>query len=131
MSRWLSRALIRGPFLRLCLDERDFRAALRDIECQKPHPSFLGSAQADATTHLISSNRGLVAIVTLGDMTKRDLVEVYALLVHEAVHVWQALREDLGERDPSHEFEAYALQSIAGTLMQAYTERRGRKRVRK
>lgn len=129
MSRWLSRTLIRGPFMRLCLDERDFHAALRQIDCPKPYPPFLAGAQADATAHLISSSRGLVAIVTLRATTKRrDLIDVHALLVHEAVHVWQALRGDMGERDPSHEFEAYAVQSLSDELMRAYAAQRGRKR---
>jgi hypothetical protein len=116
--------------MRLCLDEKDFHAALRDIKTPKPYPPFLGSASANATTHLLQTNRGLAAIVTLGDTTGVDPIEVYALLVHEAMHIWREIRLDLDERDPSAEFEAYAMQMLARELMQAYAARKGRKRGR-
>ncbi len=47
----------------------------------------------------------------------RDPVEVAGLLVHEAVHVWQAYAQSIGERTPGEEQEAYAIQGIAQELM--------------
>ncbi|ENX41541.1 hypothetical protein F887_01937 [Acinetobacter sp. NIPH 2100] len=51
--------------------------------------------------------KGTYAVVQLGDTSERDLIEVYGLLLHESVHVWQRIRKLMGEREPSSEFEAY------------------------
>lgn len=43
--------------------------------------------------------------------------------MHEAVHVFQHFKKSIGERKPSKEFEAYAIQSIADRLMNEYADR--------
>lgn len=63
---------------------------------------------------------GHYAVVQLGDTSGREQIEVYGLLLHEAVHVWQRIRELMGEREPSTEFEAYSIQSIAQDLFEMY-----------
>lgn len=60
----------------------------------------------------------------MGSRKGRSLQQVHALLVHEAVHLWQDARRVLGEKEPSAEFEAYAVQSISQRLMEAYDEAR-------
>lgn len=64
-----------------------------------------------------------VAIVTVCTTNAADTVD---LLVHEATHVWQDIREAIGETHPSSEFEAYALQNISANLFSAYQKTRGR-----
>lgn len=55
----------------------------------------------------------------------RDGVAVASLLVHEAVHAWQYVLEDIGQRDkPGREIEAYALQAICIELLDAYRRTR-------
>jgi hypothetical protein len=51
---------------------------------------------------------------------------VVALLVHEAVHLWQYIKEDIGEHNPSKEFEAYAIQNLTQELLQSYNIARDR-----
>lgn len=46
--------------------------------------------------------------------------QVYALLVHEAVHIWQRVKELLGEHSPSAEFEAYSIQRISLELIDSW-----------
>ena len=119
MSRappWLSRSLIVGPFLTLCRTEGEFHAVLRHIKAPKPYPYFVGSG-ANATTHFVDTSRGLVAAVCVN--LSKNSVEDAALLVHEAVHIWQHFRRDIGETNPSDEFEAYSIQSIAQQLLTA------------
>ncbi|GEA69115.1 hypothetical protein PA3_32730 [Acinetobacter pittii] len=65
---------------------------------------------------------GAYAIVQLGDTSERNLIEVYGLLLHEAVHVWQKIKKLMGEREPSVEFEAYSIQAIAQDLFEMYEE---------
>ncbi|ENV03482.1 hypothetical protein F968_01136 [Acinetobacter sp. NIPH 817] len=44
---------------------------------------------------------GAYAIVQIGDTSERKPIEVYGLLLHEAVHVWQKIRKLMGEKEPS------------------------------
>ena len=55
---------------------------------------------------------------------KRDRLGIVSLIVHEATHVWQHVRRDIGETEPSTEFEAYAMQSIVIQLCAAYSKTR-------
>jgi len=121
---WLSRALIVGPYIALCRTEREFHTVLRHIQAPKPYPPFTG-VHADATTHFVETSRGTAAIVCT-NVTKRSPATT-ALLVHEAVRIWQQHRDDIWEKSPSHEFEAYAVQHIAQELMTAFERKAGRK----
>ncbi|WP_242100976.1 hypothetical protein, partial [Acinetobacter baumannii] len=66
---------------------------------------------ADAQVSTFSD--GAYAIVQIGDTSDKDQIQVYGLLLHEAVHVWQKMKKLMGEREPSSEFEAYSIQAIA------------------
>lgn len=63
---------------------------------------------------------GAYAIVQIGDTADKDLLQVYGLLLHEAVHVWQIVKRRMGEREPSVEFEAYSIQAIAQDLFEMF-----------
>lgn len=65
------------------------------------------------------------AIVTVANHTRRP-IEVIGLLTHEAMHVWREIRNCIGERDPSAEFEAYSMQAITQELIAAYEATRGK-----
>ena len=62
------------------------------------------------------------AIVQIGDTSKRISVEIHGLLLHESVHVWQRIRQRMGEHNPSTEFEAYSIQAIAQDLFAMFEE---------
>jgi len=79
---------------------------------------FLSSAGAAAQVDYYFD--GAYAIVQLGDTSERKPIEVYGLLLHEAVHVWQKIRKLMGEREPSVEFEAYSIQAIAQDLFEMF-----------
>ena len=66
---------------------------------------------------------GLTLIVTLGPQAKAaGDVDVAGLLCHEATHVWQAVRDNMGEKSPSSEFEAYSMQAIFQGVYQDYLD---------
>lgn len=65
---------------------------------------------------------GKYAVVQLGDTSEQSAIEIYGLLLHESVHIWQKVRERMGEKAPSSEFEAYSIQSIAQDLFYAFEE---------
>lgn len=65
---------------------------------------------------------GAYAVVQLGDTSDKKLIEIYGLLLHETVHVWQKVKKLMGEKEPSSEFEAYSIQAIAQDLFEMYEE---------
>lgn len=123
--KWCDRALVVSPYYYgLCRSEKEFRRELKRMRLPREHwPSFLKTASADATSHFFEHGDGrLIAIVCLGSVKGLSREQVYGLLVHEAMHIWQQVRGHLGEGSPSSEFEAYAVQGISQMLMQAYVE---------
>lgn len=60
------------------------------------------------------------AIVQIKDCAWWDLNQIHGLLLHEAVHIWQELKEKMGEESPSVEFEAYSIQALAQDLFELY-----------
>ena len=71
------------------------------------------------------STREMAVVVTMGEpMDRRPANSVVGLLTHEATHVWQYLLEDIGEVQPSREFEAYTLQRITMGLLAGYNSTR-------
>ncbi|MDC4872598.1 hypothetical protein OHW09_01690 [Acinetobacter baumannii] len=81
---------------------------------------FLSNVGAAAQVNYYSD--GAYAVVQLGDTSERKLIEIYGLLLHEAVHVWQIVKRRMGESEPSVEFEAYSIQAIAQDLFEMYEE---------
>ncbi|MCF1332090.1 hypothetical protein LH678_07120 [Acinetobacter baumannii] len=76
--------------------------------------------RADAQVSTFSD--GAYAIVQIGDMADKNQIQVYGLLLHEAVHIWQIVKKRMGESEPSVEFEAYSIQAIAQDLFEMYEE---------
>jgi hypothetical protein len=120
--RWLSRDMqAPGPNLCLCLSEEEYVRTLRQLSV-RANGSWVSSG-ANATTHQFSREGGLACVVCLAKTEGRSGVEIAGILVHEAVHIWQAWCEFYGEDTPGAEQEAYAVQYLAHTLMQEYARR--------
>jgi len=117
--KWCDRKLIVGPYMTLCLSEKEYRTAMRRIKAPEPLPPFVAPGKG-ATTHIMDTNNGVVAVIGIDIPKKCDPIEIYGLLLHEAVHVWQAFVKDIGEDNPSDEFEAYSIQALAQQLFKAY-----------
>lgn len=131
--KWLSRTLITSPYhYGLCRSEKEFHRQLKRLGLpRRDWSAFLGadsegaSTSADATTHFFENKKrfGLAAIVCIGNTRGSTRAQIHALLAHEAMHIWRAIRENIGETKPSHEFEAYALQAITQNLITAFGEK--------
>jgi len=132
---WLNRDLLTSPYCyALCLSEEVFHVELRSLEVPERHwPEFLKTSHAHATTNFFEKLDGAenCAIVTMHPSKDREIEQVYALLVHEAVHIWQATKELIGEDHPGKETEAYAIQRIAQSLMFLYKEQTAKKPTKK
>ncbi len=55
---------------------------------------------------------------------KADKFGVVGLIAHECMHAWRRVRDDIGESEPSFEFEAYAMQYLVQTCCHIYSETR-------
>jgi hypothetical protein len=121
--KWLDRRAAKpGPYLTLCLSEAELRHASRKLTDEKlPYPM----SGAMCSTFVNRKTNELCAIVSLSESAQknRNAIEMAGLLVHEAVHVWQAYAEHMGEERPGEEQEAYAIQSISQSLMAEYARR--------
>lgn len=123
-SLWLERSLIVGPYIALVLNEKQFHKAMND--CHVPsseHGDWIKTEHSDATVHTLEKpDGGQCSIVALRVKKKTDQTCIVGLLVHESVHIWQHFKERIGEDNPSKEFEAYSIQAISQTLIEAYSK---------
>lgn len=121
---WLERSLITGPYMCLVLSEEAYHQALDDLEAPKEgRGPWITSARANATVHWRDHHDGALAtIICFKAREGFSPIGIAGLLVHEAVHVWQQWCESVGEDSPSHEFEAYAIQTLAQRLLQSYAD---------
>lgn len=79
------------------------------------------------TIALSGNGIGLVTLVTLGDFSEVPEEDIESILTHEAVHVWQFLKEAIGEDTPGCETEAYAIQYFARYLIQEFHYRQDKR----
>lgn len=123
-SKWLDRGLFLSPvYFTLCTSQSILNAEAKRL---KVPPSEL-TPKSDATTNFLQSDNGYwIAVICLFNH-KHTKNETKALLAHEAMHVWQKIRELIGEEKPSHEFEAYAVQSLCQSLFDEYDRQRRRR----
>lgn len=123
-SKWLDRSLfISSHYFTLCTTEKQYQKILKHLGMPKSErPPFLLNWHADATAHYFENQSAgkKSVVVCLGSTEGKDLIQVYALLVHEAVHIWQQVKADYGETSPSPELEAYAIQNLSQALMFEY-----------
>lgn len=117
--KYLSRSLLTLPlYLGLCRDEAAFQKEMKRLKVPRESwPPFIPDGK-DACAHFFERGSDVNVVICLA-RRKRPKAQLHALLVHEAVHVWQEVRRILGEKEPSSEFEAYAVQSISQTLFEA------------
>lgn len=126
---WLDRSVILSPYFCLCLSEKEYNQALDHIDFKGEREPWV-LEDKDASVHFLRNGRKSIRIVCLQDIPEMPLPSVYALLVHEAVHIWQDLCKDLNESDPGREIEAYSIQHLSQQLINEFMRRKRIKRSR-
>jgi hypothetical protein len=119
---WLNRnTAFPFPYYTLCRDPKQFAKFLKQFKL--PAQNFLLDANSDASSHFYEKpGSPSMIVVCLGNTKGRSKVEVFGVLVHEAMHIWQDVKQHIHEHNPSKEFEAYTVQFIAQNLMQAFED---------
>lgn len=127
-AKWCSRSIITSPiYFTICTSEKIMQAELKRLKIKDSFPHV--SPGADATTQFFrNDNENEIAIVCFYDYRNHSTERNHALIVHEAVHIWQKIRDDMGEDKPSAEFEAYSVQMIAQELFLEFKRQTKNKR---
>ena len=117
---WLNRELfLSSHYYTLCTNKKLYRKALKHLRIpKKDRPPFVSNWHSNGTAHHFESRKDMAktTVICIRDFEGRDEATIVGLLAHEAMHLWQEIRETLGERDPSSELEAYAIQNLTQRL---------------
>lgn len=120
---WCNKALFKTPIrYGICLNAEDFAAILKSMKHETV--PFMDKGDLGAC-HRLEVGRKIRMVVCLNTARHKTDDKLWSTAVHESVHVWQAIREYLGETQPAVEQEAYCIEQIASNLIAQY-----RKRVR-
>lgn len=121
---WLDRTLMEGPYLVLCMTEKEYLKALKHLHCDQRDAEGPWVAEGGASTwHLTSDDGDYVALVCMPLYPDYTEPVIASMMAHEAVHVWQGWKDYIGEVKPGTEQEAYAVQNLVTTLMTEYRRR--------
>jgi hypothetical protein len=132
---WLDRYLFESPFyLGLFLTEQQLNSAMRRMKIPaREWPSFPKTgATVNYLENKINASANPVAIVSISNKhQERSLESVLALIVHECMHIWRAIKKNIGEKKSSSEFEAYAMQSLTQAYFGSYLLMKGKNKPNK
>jgi hypothetical protein len=115
--KWIDRCIIESPiYIALCTSKKDFKKEMKRLKVDNPL-EWIPDDKDGKVHHILTNPQGKkIAIVCI--RKHKDRIEMDGLLIHEAVHVWQEIKADLNEQNPSPEFEAYSIQMIAQRLIE-------------
>lgn len=119
MSIWQDRNIITSPvYYSLVTNEKMLKSELKKLKCANAQISI--PINKDATTSFLENDKKeTCAIICLFDHS-HEVEQIFSLLVHEAVHIFQEIKAVMGEKNPSSEFEAYSIQRISQNLFYEY-----------
>ena len=110
--KWLNRELISCPFyVGLIQSENEFDKFLKKYKID--HFDWITN-HAGATTHFLDNGSEEMVIICINkkDFKNYNKNKIYALLVHEAVHIYEYTKKWLGN-DIGEEIKCYIIQSIS------------------
>ena len=113
---WIDRTIIESPYcIGLCQTEKQYRNELQRLKVDdyKTCEWIQEGKDGNVTEIVQNKGNGQCFIVSIRINKDTKPIEVIGLLVHEAVHCWQKIHRNMGEDQPSAEFEAYSIQSSA------------------
>jgi len=101
-------------------DEIEFHKIMTKFKDPIPFPP----SGAAITIKYDTVSHGTIIIVVLGDYSDQLNSATDSILTHEAVHVWQFVKQAICEKRPGAECEAYAIQFYTRYLTNEFYYRR-------
>lgn len=120
--KWLRREVANlGPHVALVRSEEDYYKVLKYCGIKDSGP-WMSPLPAEASCHYLdhAASGELCCIVALHVKPGGSKLEVFGLLVHEAVHIVDAYFSKMGETCPASEQRAYAVQMVSQELIWEY-----------
>ena len=108
-------------YIGFCPSARAWRREMRKLQAlDEPYPD------ADAKCTRFETGDKTVVLITMSERLDDGCpIGRAALLVHEAVHAWQYVREEIGQTGrEGKEIEAYAIQHLTMNVLDAYQKTR-------
>lgn len=115
--KWLPRSLFNGPYLCLCLSNKDLKKVNKHLKTSLAWPSANGSC------YQLESNDKVTCVVCLNSVLGHSIEALVGILTHEATHVVDDTFSFIGEKEPSKEFRAYSMQNVTQTLFEELLRR--------
>lgn len=125
-TRWLERSPVQLPHYTLCTTPEELKSIQKHLCIPKDDRQGFVSPGKDATTILLMSSEGhsaCVVCVREDAMKSAEVAEIVGLLAHEATHVVQFFMDEIGEIQPSREFQANSIQTVTQYLFDLYQKR--------
>ena len=125
-KNWADRGIVYSPIkYGLFITEDSYRKQLKEIEYDSWNEEEFIPKGFWAVVNTFEEKNGTQACFVCLDYERCKTIkphQVYALIVHEAVHIWQRIKKSLNEKSPSKEFEAYSMQNICEELFYLYEQ---------
>lgn len=122
-ARYLDRNLMTSKvYYTLLFSQKEFAAECRRLKLPPGDDGlFLPDGHRGAEVTWIKYEGRICGLVKIDPAQCAGMLpcQVYALLVHEAVHIWQRHAREIGS-DNAGEEEAYAIQRIVQSLIHEY-----------
>lgn len=117
-AKWADRTIIRNHYkIGICTSEDDFNFELKRLKVPEEDWVFwLNKNQYAVVHYLHGANGELVMLVCI----RKNEKDYRTILLHEAVHIFDAEMEYIEEARPSKELKAYAIENITQNLIEAY-----------
>lgn len=107
-----------------CPDEKVWAKQMKLVGCpDEKYPDFEKDTQARVFEFFSSEHKHIV-IITLSDCLGRDPIGIISLIAHEIEHVWQMMKNHMGEDNPGNEVEAYVKQDMLASMLYVYEHHR-------
>jgi hypothetical protein len=111
------------PKMVLCLNQQEYDQVMKEVNS---YSSVYLPKSKNACVRIFDDPEGnelfIICLDAAKDVTVMDMV---GLIVHETVHVFQSKCANMGEDHPSSEFQAYGIQNLFLTILEAYLEKKG------
>ncbi len=121
---YIDRTVVHSPvYIGLCLDEECYVGEMKRLKVHIDETiCWPKKGWAKTVTVERDDDKGVCCIVCMNLEGEHTEVEIYGLLVHETTHVWKQILDEMHERYPGNEIEAYAIQNIFQELAMAYQD---------